>query len=79
MSVVVSGDIIRISGNASVADAEPILAALHQDPSRRIDLREAGHLHSAVVQILLAVRPRITGGPSYPFFSAYVLPQFDQE
>ena len=78
MSVEVVGDIVRIVGNAPVSDAEPVLAALLDDPLRTIDLTRAAHLHSAVIQILLAVRPRITGKPSYPFFTAYVLPQLDR-
>jgi hypothetical protein len=78
MSVEVMGNIIRIVGNAPVSDAEPVLAALLDDPLRTIDLTNAAHLHSAVIQILLAVRPRITGTPSYPFFTSYVLPQLDR-
>jgi hypothetical protein len=72
------GDVIRIFGNAPVSDAEPVLAALHDDPSRIVDLAGAVHMHTAVIQILLAVRPRITGTPSYPFFTTYVLPQLDR-
>jgi hypothetical protein len=77
MSVEVAGDTIRIVGNAPVEDAEPILAALHENPLRGIDLAQAGHLHSAVVQILLAARAPITGTPAYPFFVTYVLPLLD--
>ncbi len=74
MSVVVRDDLVRIVGNASVADAEPLLTILHEDRSRTVDLSEAGHLHSAVIQILLAARPAITGTPSYAFFTARILP-----
>ncbi len=74
MSVVVKDDVIRIVGNASVADAEPLLTALHEDRLRTVDLSEAGHLHSAVIQILLAAHPVITGNPSYAFFKARILP-----
>lgn len=79
MSVTVVGSIIRIVGNASVADAEPVLAALHAGPDRRIDLSEASHLHSAVIQILLALRPNIIGTPAYPFFNTRILPMLDRE
>ena len=58
MSVEVVGGTIRIIGNATVADAEPLLVALQGDPARHIDLGQAVHLHSAVIQILLALRPR---------------------
>lgn len=75
MSVEIVGDIVRIVGDAPVGDAEPLLAALHDDPARHIDLGEAAHLHSAVIQIMLALRPRIVGSPAYPFFSDSILPR----
>ncbi|WP_404710241.1 hypothetical protein [Sphingomonas sp. MMS24-J13] len=75
MSVEVVGGTIRIIGNATVADAEPLLVALQGDPARHIDLGQAVHLHSAVIQILLALRPRIIGNPAYPFFNDCILPR----
>jgi hypothetical protein len=75
MSVEVVGDTILITGNATVADAEPLLVALQDDPARPIDLSNAAHVHSAVIQILLALRPRIIGNPAYPFFTTSILPR----
>jgi len=77
MSVEVVGNVIRITGNAPVGDAEPILAALHEDPSRGIDLAQAAHLHTAVIQLLLALRPPILGEPAYPLFVRHVVPLID--
>jgi hypothetical protein len=77
MSVELAGPVIRIIGNAPVEDAEPILAALHDDPTRSIDLTQAAHLHTSVVQLLLALRPAISGAPAYPFFVQHVLPRID--
>jgi hypothetical protein len=78
MSIQVAGALIRIVGNAPVEDAEPLLAAIQEDLSRKVDLNQAAHLHSAIVQLLLALRPPITGTPSDPFFATYVLPLLDR-
>lgn len=78
MSIEITGEAIRIVGNAPVADAEPVLAALIENSARVVDLTSAAHLHSAIIQILLALKPGIVGVPSHHFFTTYVLPQLDR-
>ena len=78
MSVQVSGGVIRIVGSGRIEDAEPILAALNEEPSRVVDLGQAAHLHTAVVQILFAFRPSVCGMPSDPFYAAHVAPLLDR-
>jgi hypothetical protein len=77
MSIEVAGGTVRIIGNATVEDAEPLLAALLDDPARTVDLDQATHLHSAVIQLLLAVRPTIAGAPAHPFFATWITPLLD--
>jgi len=72
MSVRVVGNVVHVEGMGAVADAEPILAALHDDPSRVVDLSAATRLHSAIIQLLFAVRPRTIGAPSDPFYAAQI-------
>ena len=67
MSVRIEGRTIYVEGNGPVEDAEPILAALQEDPQRIVDLSHAGRLHTASVQVLLALRPAIVGAPSDSF------------
>lgn len=78
MSIEIAGTTVRIVGNAAVEDAEPLLAALLDDPARTVDLDHAAHLHSAVIQLLLAIRPTIAGMPAHPFFAAWILPLLDR-
>ncbi|MDO6416713.1 hypothetical protein Q4F19_20175 [Sphingomonas sp. BIUV-7] len=79
MSIEVSGTVISIVGHAAVEDAEPLLAALHEDSSRTVDLHQAVRLHTALVRLLLALRPRIVGVPTDPFFATYLLPLLDRD
>lgn len=74
MTVTVSGDTIHLTGACLVEDAEPLLLALQADPSRGVDVGTATRLHLAVVQLLLAARPAITGVPGDPFLRDRLLP-----
>jgi len=62
MSVRFDGNIIVLEGQCRVEDAEPLLAWLQADGTRIVDLTEAEHLHTAVFQVLMALKPPIRGG-----------------
>lgn len=47
----------------SVEDALPLLEFLQSHPRARIDLGGCVHLHTAVLQVLLAARPQMTARP----------------
>ena len=74
MSVEVADGVIHVRGNGRVEDAEPILAALQDDPAAVINLSGATRLHSATIQLLVALRPRIAGAPSDPFQARHIIP-----
>ena len=77
MSVRIAGGIVHIEGMGSVADAEPLLTALLEDPSRSVDLAGAASLHSAVTQLLIVLRPRTIGAPADPFHNLHIVPLLD--
>ncbi len=74
MTVRIADGIIHLAGHCAVEDAEPLLVALTEAPSRRIDLSEATRLHSAVVQVLLVARPAIGAPPADPFLRDLLMP-----
>ncbi|WP_158809484.1 hypothetical protein [Beijerinckia sp. L45] len=74
MSVRLEGDRVRLDGPCRVEDAEPLLMLLRADPRRAVDLTGAGPLHAAIVQVLLALRPPITGQPGDPFLRTWLIP-----
>ncbi len=77
MTVRVTREAIFVEGAGAVADAEPILSALQADASRTIDLSGATRLHSAIIQLLIALRPQVAGLPADPFFAAHLLALLD--
>ena len=74
MSVRLDDGVIRLEGRCRIEEAETLLALLIEDGGRAVDLGSCGRLHSALVQILLAVRPVISGAPNDPFMCAHVMP-----
>jgi hypothetical protein len=74
MSVRLDGHIIKLEGACRVEDAEPLLAWLQADRSRVVDLTGAEHLHAAVVQVLIAVRPALEGESRDLFIRNWLAP-----
>ena len=75
MSVALNGGIIDLTAPCRIEDAEKLLAWLQENRNRSVDLTRAGHLHAAIVQILLAFRPRLIAPVSDPFVERWIYPQ----
>lgn len=73
MTVHVSKGLIVLSGHCGVEDAEALLAALLDNPASTVTI-EAETLHTALWQVLLALRPAIEGGTRNSFASRHILP-----
>lgn len=57
-----------------VAEAETLLAWLLDHPTGQVDLQPCRHLHTAVLQVLLALRPTLAGEPDDPLLAEWLLP-----
>ncbi|SDA31668.1 hypothetical protein [Sphingomonas sp. NFR15] len=64
MSVRVEAGVIHLEGRCLVEDAEPLLLALQDDADATVSLAGVTRLHMAVVQVLLAARPSLSGVPA---------------
>ncbi|WP_159717446.1 hypothetical protein [Geminicoccus flavidas] len=74
MTVRLVGDVIRLEGACPVEEAEALLALVQERPDRPVDLSGCRHLHGAVLQVLLAFRPRVQGQSEDPFLRDWILP-----
>lgn len=72
MTISVANGEARLSGLCTVEDAEPLLE-FFAGGGDRVDLGECEHLHAAVLQLLLAARPAVTGTPA-PFVREWIVP-----
>jgi hypothetical protein len=79
MSLRVDGRVILLEGPCRVEDAEPLLGLLQADRGRTVDLTGAEHLHAAVLQVLMALRPAIRGTPRDGFLRDWIVPALPDE
>jgi hypothetical protein len=63
---------IVLYGSCPVEDAEPLLQLLHASPEARLDWARCDHLHTAVLQVILAARPLLVGPCGDPWLQRWV-------
>ena len=75
MTVSVTTDgAIELAGRCGVEDAEALQRRLLAAPRSTVEWSTCEHLHSAVIQVLLAGKPRIRGLPSNAFLRTHIAP-----
>jgi hypothetical protein len=74
MTVVRDGDLVRLVGLCRVEDAEPLTALLQGAFDSTLDLSACEGLHAAVLQAILAFRPKLVGVPGDAFLRDHLLP-----
>ncbi len=63
---------IILEGSCLVEDAETLLQLLQATPQVRLDWARCGHLHTAVLQVILAARPLVVGPCGDPWVQRWV-------
>ena len=65
---------IVLAGRCGVEDAAELQRQLLAAPQSTVEWAACESLHSAVIQVLLAARPRMRGAPSNAFLAKYIMP-----
>lgn len=63
---------IMVEGSCPVDEAEPLHRMLLSDPSAQLDWSQCTHLHTAIVQLVLAMRPSLVGPCGDPFVERWI-------
>jgi hypothetical protein len=58
-----------LEGQVSVEDAEALAQWLQQQPSPAVHLAKVEHVHAAVLQVLMALKPRVVAWPADPWLA----------
>ena len=74
MSVVLRDGSILLAGDCGVEEAEALVGLIQGNPGARVDVGQAGAVHTALWQVLLALRPEVTGEPGDPFIRRWIAP-----
>jgi hypothetical protein len=62
----------RIEEQCTVEEAEPLFEWLQEHPEGRVDLSACDHMHTAILQVLMALRPPVSAPPDEPFFARWL-------
>jgi hypothetical protein len=73
MSVRAEGDMVFLEGRCAAGDAEALLVALQERPEAGVDIAGVAKMHLAVLQVLLVLRPPLSGTPAAPLLAGDVL------
>jgi hypothetical protein len=80
MTVLVRADgVIALAGACPSEDAEALRRHLVEHPEAAVDWRDCLSAHTAVVQVLLAARRRVTGPAGDPLLRRWVEPLLGAE
>jgi hypothetical protein len=80
MSVELSNDtLIRMSRACPQEDAESLLRLLVEQPGRIVDWTACDIAHTAVIQVLLALRPDMVGPPVGGFLRTWINPLLQRQ
>lgn len=60
-------DVVLFEGDCAVEEADALLAWLRPETRPAVDLSDCTHLHAALLQLLLALRPGLVAAPPDPF------------
>jgi hypothetical protein len=63
-----------LEGHVTVEDAETLAQWLLKQPSPAVNLGKCEHVHGAVLQVLLALRPKVTVPPADPLLAGVLSP-----
>ena len=67
MPVTLKKTVAVLKGTCTVEEAERLLEWLVEHPGGKVNLKDCEHLHTAVLQVLMATRPRVSAEPQDPF------------
>ena len=65
MPLELTPDVALLRGHVDIAEAEDLMTWLTDDPGRPVDVAECASAHTAILQLLLALRPDITGAEGH--------------
>ena len=74
MPIQYQDDHADLEGHASVEDAEVLSAWLRERPGRTLGLARCEHVHAAVLQVVLALRPPLREAPPDRWLAATLAP-----
>lgn len=78
MSIQYKKTVALIEGICTIEDAEPLLDWILTNPKGKINLKQCEHLHTAILQVLMALKPDISVWPEEGSPAFWLVPVLDK-
>ncbi|MDO9711689.1 hypothetical protein [Paracraurococcus lichenis] len=73
MPISMNGDLAILDAHCAIEEAETLLDWLRATACPRVDLSGCTHMHAAVLQTLLVMRPTVVAAPTTPFLAHFLV------
>jgi len=74
MPITYKKTVALLEGHCEIEEAENLLAWLLDHPKGKVNLKNILHPHTAVLQVLMALKPDISAGPVDETVSVWLVP-----
>jgi len=75
MSIALNDGRIVLADACGVEEAEMLVALIQENPRAAVDVSEAGVVHTAIWQVLMALAPPLSGEARDPFIRNWIMPR----
>jgi len=63
-----------LEGHCGIDEAETLLGWLLENPKGKLNLKRCSHLHTAVLQVMMALSPKVSAWPEDPTIATWLQP-----
>jgi len=78
MPITYKKTVALLEGHCPVEEAETLLEWLLDNPKGKVNLKALAHPHTAVLQVLMAVRPAVSAWPEDESVAAWLRPLLEE-
>lgn len=79
MTVALKNGSIVLVGTCEVGEAETLVSLIQSNPGAIVDVSEAGAVHTALWQVMLALSPTVIGEARDPVVRQWLAPHFGRK
>ena len=79
MPITYKENVAMLQGHCEIEEAETLLTWLFEHPQGEIDLKQVEHIHAAILQVLMALKPVISAWPDDDKVEFWLVPALNGE
>ena len=77
MPITYKKTIALLEGHCEIEEAETLFAWLLEHPKGKVNLKQVEHIHAAILQVLMALKPSVSAWPVDENVEFWLVPAFN--